>query len=292
MDNSDEELVQIYLDICRGFSEQDNLRLIHLPYSSEVKTKKDYYRGKDWALSRGLKPEDYIIDKDIKSGKWLVSKELHIKNIKKQIEALELSKRKIKTFDAIDYIYDSLEDLRKDLQEILFERNSLLINSAEFFANNYYNFYNICNCVQRWGERWIPMDHEYLDYCEEEKFIEIENFFYKKNTNLSYLNIKKICIQSFFYNAFNLSDNPFNFFNKPIYKMTNFQVSLMQTAKTFCKIIADSPDIPEKYSKNPDKVLMYWYAVQNGAAENEQKIDNVESEIRNSIHKIRGASLG
>lgn len=291
MNDSDEELAQILLSICEGFAEGDKIKIKHLSFAEETKIKKYYKKGFDLGLSQHLKPESEIIDEEINSGRWSLSREVYLKNLKKQINEVEESKRKIKTFDVIDDIYENLQNLKSKLYKELEDRRNLLKDSAETFANNYYNFYHICNSVYLWDGDWRLVTEDYLDYCDSDEYYTVQNFFYKKLADLSIENIKKICINSFFYNGFHLSDKTFDYFLKPIYKLTNAQITLLRFAQTFSKIIVEINDLPEDYSNIPDKILMYWYAIQNGAREKESKRDSTESKLKEMFNKVRAEGM-
>ena len=276
-----DSLEQIYSEICDGYSVGENLKFRHISFAEDSKLKRFYDEGLRKALNLGLSLEKDELIKKVKSGLWSQAKELQIKTIRNQIDALERSKKNIKTFDQIDSIYDSIESDKAKLKELNIERFGVLKNTAENYAENYYRNYIIAETIILNNEK-ITIDA--LDEMGEFEFSIIENFFLTKNYNSNYDNLKKICIKPFFYSIFNLSDKPFNFFLKPLYQLTIQQVNLLRTGETFAKIANEVPDLFPEYEGNPDKMLMFWYAVKNGAWEKHEELKQQGNKL-NSLFK-------
>lgn len=279
---------QIYSEICQGYSENKSFRARHLSFVEESKLKKHYFVSLDKYLSLGCKSEDSILDDLIRQNKWSLSKESHMKILRNQLEGLERSKSKIKSFDQIDPLYDNIEEIKKDIREISMERYSLLSESAEVKAESRLRFYTMAASIltfENGGYKEIKED--FLDSLSDREFLEIESFYLIKMHNLTYENIKKICIDPFFYSSFTISDKPFDFFRKPLVELTTFQVTLLRIGETFSKVANEVPDLPKEYEGNPDKMLMFWYAVRNGAKEIEQKQKTQVLDVKNLFNQLR-----
>lgn len=285
-----ENIESIYSSICDGYSinENNSLKYIHPTPIDEARCKSIYKKEYDWAISTGLKPEKDIISDLIGNGKWSHAKELMANDLRKKISGLERSKSNIKDFAAIDPIYDDIKRFQSQLNDLLVEKYNLIENSAEQFAENKVRFKSICQSVLiNENGNWGKISEEYLDYVNRSKYNEIEFFFRMENYKISIDSIKNICVKPFFYSIFNLSDNEFNFFGKPIVYLTTFQTNLLQIGRTFAKIATEVIDLPEEYDGNPDKMLMYWYATKNGAAERAKEQENTSSKITDIFHKLR-----
>jgi hypothetical protein len=80
--------------------------------------------------------------------------------------------------------------------------------------------------------------------------------------------VKRIAISPFFMNTYFLcKDNVLAYFGKPILELTNFQISLMSSAKHIKNLISNSSkSAPEGYYETPDK-LIEWYELQGKTRE-------------------------
>lgn len=264
-------LDEIYLDICNGYSVVNGVKFNHLSFIDKAKLSSKYNEILSWAIESGMRNESDIINDLHRNGKWSISKANHIKSIENKIKSLENSKPKIKTEAQIDSIYENLQILRKELSECLEEKFSFLLESAESFANARLRFYSV--------QLSTGITEEELDY--NEKYKTIDRVFSLKMSNFSRETIKQICIEPFFYNIYLLQNSPVDFFGKPLIQLSTFQNEMLLLGKTYAKIISELNNIPEKYEKCPERLLMYWYYVQNDGEKEDQKKDDAARDFLN-----------
>lgn len=274
---------QIYSEICAGYSQVGELKIRHLSFVEESRLKIHYNEGLERAKNLGLKPEKEELIRVVKSGEWSQAKELQIKTLRGNIETLERKKKDIKNFDQIDAIYDSIESDRKKIREISQDRYKLLNNTAENYAEGYLRNYTIAASVLI-NEKKVTVDD--LDEMSIREFSILESSFLSKIYEMNYESIKKICIQPFFYTVFNLSDKSFDFFLRPLCELTIQQVTLLRVGETFAKIANEVPDLFPEYEGNPDKMLMFWYAVKNGAWEKHEEIKKQGDKFRALLKQV------
>lgn len=273
-------LEQIYSEICYGYSEiGDGCRIRHLSFVEQSFLQKHYDEAFKWAKQAGLKTEEEILNERHYDGSWPISKAMHLKSLQQKIDGLERSKPKVKTRAQIDSIFDSLCKLREESKTYIQEKYSFLNESAEMYADSRLRFHHILASVEKDGHPFKT--EEELDYYDS--YNELEKSYFIKLSVINPDNIKKICIESFFYNSFSLVESPSDFFGVPVFKLSTFQTSLLKLGQTFAKVATEISDLPKEYDKCPERMLMYWYFLQNGGKQVEEEQENVSNKFK-SLH--------
>lgn len=278
----------IYADICKGYFELDyrgRCYAKHLTPVEQNELQEFYNKSVEVGLSLGCLGEKQIVQNLIKDNLWTLAEERAIESYDNNIAQLEKSKSKIKSIQQIDSIYDSIENYKSKKIELLTKKYSLIKNSAEQYAE-----YEMKNKQLRISlfrdERFsIPVfsSDEEFEYADGPEFADLYSSFYDNYYSISSDSLKLLCVSPFFVNLFSIAGNLFNFFQIPVYKLTHFQTLLLKYAETFCKVVQESPDIPDEYLKIPDKILMYFYYIKNGGLEEENKQQDSINKMRQAI---------
>lgn len=278
----------IYADICKGYFELSyggRCYVKHLTPVEQNALQEFYNESIERGVSLGCKRESEIVDSLIREGKWSLAEERAIKSYDDNIAQLEKSKPKIKSLQQIDSIYDSIENYRSKKIDLLTKKYSLIYNSAEQYAETEFKNKQMVATLFRDLQFSIPVfsSQEEFDYSDGAEFRKLCADYFEKTYAIGSDALKLLCVSPFFVNLFSIAGQPFNFFQIPVYKLTHFQVSLLKYAETFCKVVQESPNIPDEYLEIPDKILMYFYYIRNGGLEEENKQQDSINKMRQAI---------
>ncbi len=282
------KLELIYRDICRGYSElllPEKVFVKHLNTLEESSLQEVYDTALQKAKDLGALPESEIVKKLIQEGKWTDAKERSIKSCELDMAQLESSKKKIQDYHQIHGVYNAIEELRGKRLGLLEERYSLIKNSAEGFAANTMREQQMLMTCFKDLEFTEKKFNEEFEYFDAYKTNDLYNSYY---TLMSYFGgdyLKKLTINTFFWPLFTLSENPFDFFGIPLYKLTTNQGNLLRYGNNYAKVASETGDLPAEFEGNPDKIVMYWYWKRNGgdqAKDEQQATANKFRQVLNS----------
>lgn len=277
----------VLLDICRGYStfvfDGRAIVIRHLSVIDSLGLSELYKTSIEDFVKKGKKLEADLIKDLISSKVWDASKETALTNLNEDIATLERKKRRIKEEIQIDGLYDSIEFLAKKRQKLIVERNSLLHNTAEAYANKYclnYQLINFCFVDNSFKE--FAFTEDYLEYLEN--YYELIGLFLEKNTSISFDSLKNLCVSPFFRNIFSFSKSE-NFFGKPTMDMTYPQLELLSCANCFSRAAIEHGDYPEEYAEFPEKILMWAIFRRNGGISIKEKQEKEQVELSQPIVK-------
>ena len=93
---------------------------------------------------------------------------------------------------------------------------------------------------------------------DDEDSYELLNLYIKNLEKFNIRNINKIAICNFFTNNFYIcGENLYSFFGKPIYLLTNYQLSLLSSGLYFKNVFSSNPEMPKDIRDDPDKIEEY-----------------------------------
>jgi len=256
-------LDKVFSEINRGYSillinNKDKLFFKH--YSIEevefVSEIYDFYKNK--AIASGL-----ITLKDLKKrlfeeGVWSDGEESKLFKLQEEEKSLQITLRNLFLEKDKKPIQDRLKVITSEIKKIIRVKNKLFTNHVEEYAEK--------QCNQKVLRFLIFKDKKLkkLKFSEEE-FDEIEdsvlNAITKKQEEISNLlsdkNIKQLSISPPFISLYNLFHKDLhNFFDKPVTKLSFYQINLLNYAKLFSSIFL-SQEIPQEISKNAEKILKH-----------------------------------
>ena len=256
-------LDKIFSEINRGYSillinNKDKLFLKHysvkeLEFVSEIY---DFYKNK--AINSGL-----ITLKDLKKrlseeGVWSDEEESKLLKLQEEEKSLQVTSRNLFLEKDKKPIQGRLKVVSSEIKKILRVKNKLFTNHAEEYAEK--------QCNQKVLRFLVFKDKKLkkLKFSEEE-FDEIEdsilNIITKKQQETSELlsdgHIQQLSISPPFVSLYNLFHKDLHsFFDKPVTKLSFYQINLLNYAKLFSSIFL-SQEIPKEISKNAEKILKY-----------------------------------
>lgn len=236
----------------------------HFSLGDQVELDSFYQDVFDKAAAQGLPTEQDRLDFLAEEGLWTKDKEGDIATKKAYIKGLEGSLGKLVIKAQQDSIRKSLEDAKNALQEVVQEREELLLGTCEKYASNKLNNFVLYKSLFKESDCVTPYfsteDFDDLGTMELAKWL---NLYSTATKDLTLGNIKDLAVSGSFSNYFNIcADNASVFFPKQIYEWTFFQVNLINYGKVFKNILENVRDVPEHIKEDPDALLEY--ATQEG----------------------------
>lgn len=255
-------LRKLYKDIVLGYSyiASENIYIKH-PSELDLGAIEDFYiQYLNEAKIKGLPDEKEKIKELCAAEIWSEEKEKSILFNKKEIFNLNETLKKIFIKSQITSINNQINNIQKELDILLLEKEELLGLTAEKYANKKSNEMIIYKSIFKDENLNIFLFSE--DSFEELEAKELSKYIIIYNTiinNFSSKNVKKIAALPFFLNAMFLSeDNVHDFYGKPIIKLSNFQQELFSTGRMYKSVILKGINPREEYYEDLDE-LVNWY---------------------------------
>ena len=197
---------------------------------------------------QGIPSEKERLKELQEEGKWgakqkkqIAEKEVYIKNLKNTKNALVLPSQK-------QQIQDKIESSEKEISTLYAERDSLLNNTADYFANRYLNDISIYESFYKTEslEEHFFSQEEFED-LERKEIYDLVLLYNESFKTISIDIIKELALSGLFVNYFNINENsPNELFNRSPLELTFYQVNLITYCKIFKSIFKNIPNIPEK----------------------------------------------
>lgn len=265
---------KLYRDIIFGYSEkrlEDSSKVFikHLTELEAGVSEKKYDDFVFMAESKGLKNQEDALKFAIEQGTWSQEKEDRFDFVNEHLLTLKQTRSKLIIKSQIEPITKEIEPLEDEAYLSYRERTDSIGHTAEAFALKKINEL----CVQQ--ACYIDQDltkplysEEDFDLLGQREVNLISELYGSVAKEFSPDQVRRIAISPFFMNTYFLCrDNVLAFFGKPLLELTNFQISLLSSARHFKNLIAHaSKSAPEGYYESPDK-LIEWYELQGKTRE-------------------------
>jgi len=271
---SDKVLRKLFCEITQGHSltsfKGEPLFVKHLKQEDQYlleKHKEEIYKK---AQDRGLPTEKEALDVLIDGDVWSLEEEEEIKSTSEYLDNLQATKKNLIIPSQIESINKDIEEADQKLQTLKAKKQELLTQTCEGYSTKKNNDYSVYLCL-------------YKDEGLSERFLSFEEFSELSKVELSDLfgvyasacadlrldNIKFLAISHVFAIYYNLigSKHLYQFFQKPIYNLTFYQLNLLNYARVLNSILENVEGIPENIQKDPEDLLAY--------AESKRKNKNV-----------------
>lgn len=261
-----DELKLIYQEIIEGCSYiSDGYFVKHLCELEQIELTRKRIEFVQSYIKQGVPTEQERLIYLKENDEWGNQQEEDIKAYRQTIADTEktLSSVIIQQQQSIKQI---IESHKKELIRLLYRRREAIGTTAETLAEQdgtyflaFLSLYKDRECNSRLFDTWE--DFELLDDIDSQKYIRNIDITLER---INEKNIKKIGCLPFFLNPFSYCKEAIHtFLNKPIYKLTNYQVHLFSTGSRNLNILAQSEASPPDYF---DKVtideILKWYDTQ------------------------------
>jgi hypothetical protein len=268
--NSYSECKKLYRDIIFGYSElrvgefKQKVFIKHLDEMDAGMTDREYEDYLFLAQEKGLKAEKDALEFMIEQDLWSKEKEEDLKSSKETLRTLESTKKKLIIKSQLTSIEKEIKPIKQKVYLLSHERTESMGLTAEGFASKKVNEFMVQKAFYKDRElKELLYTEEEFDIIETEELTELMNKFADSHSDFRDEQMKLIAVCPFFMNIFSLcGDNAYAFFSKPIIELTNYQSSLLNSAKYIRSLITNSKPAPDEYYDSPKK-LSEWYELQD-----------------------------
>jgi hypothetical protein len=260
----EQTLRKVLADIIDGFSitkfEEKKLFIKHFDHRDQAVLERKREEVYAFARSSGLPTERESLDLLIKEDIWTQEEETAVFENEKYLKNLQETKKNLALPSQIRKINKDIARAEGDLQDKQIKRKALVADTCESYSNNKNNDYSIYLCLykdQELTKKFFTWDH----FCAVSKATlnELFGLYVTTVDHLTVNNIKFLALNPMFSIYYNLMGNAniHNFFDKPIYTLTFYQLNLLNYGKVLNSIIENIEGIPDGVKQNPDDLLAY-----------------------------------
>mgnify|MGYP003641602440 CR=1 FL=1 len=271
---TDQELRRTFCDITQGFTSaplRDKTVFIkHLgqvdQYLVEERREEIYEKAKAKGLPTNKEAIEVLIENDV----WSEQEERDIVSNQDYLNNLLDTKKNLIIPSQISSINEDINKASEDLNKLKAKKSSLLTQTCETYANLKSNDFSVYLCLHKdktTNEKFFSWD-EFSELSKNEIRALLE-LYAQSSSHLDIEKVKYLSVSSIFSLYYNIigSDNLHNFFRKPIYELTFYQLNLLNYARVLNSILENVDGIPEAIRQEPDDLLAY--------AESKRKNKNV-----------------
>ena len=264
------DLKLLFYDILNGFTKikcnEKNGFIKHLAALDSVTTDEEYKIALEKAKNSGVPTEKEQIEYLIQEELWDAKKDSRINELKPYLSNLENTKSQLFLEADLKQIKSQIEETKKELNDLVGEREKLMGHTVEYFANKRSNESYAQKVIFKDKEfKELMFSEEEFDYFSDEELINIYSQYKLAVKNLNSDNIKRISLSYFFVNSFYLcEDSTYNYFGKPILSLTFFQIELFSYARYFKNLQQNSEiKAPKNIQNNPDELIEFYEGRKN-----------------------------
>lgn len=272
------KLRKAFLEISRGCSvaeyNDELLYIKHFNIFDQERLDLAYQRKLKKLQKQGISSEADRLKEIEEEGKWgdkqkkeIAEKEVFIKNLQNTKKALVIPAQKAQ-------IDEKLKKCEEEIAKLYAERDSLLNNTAEYFANRYLNDISIYESFYK--DEQLENHFFSQDEFEDLERKEIYDLVRIYNTSFEHISvdvIKHLALSGLFVNYFNINENsPNELFSRSPLDLTFYQVNLITYCKIFKSIFKNIPEINDDIKDDPDKLL----ELAEGGGKAQEKIDEIK----------------
>ena len=270
LDKELEHAQRVYKDILNGYSEIPNLKnqgeIVYIKHLSDL----DHGWMKDYknsiytqAKSDGLFTYKEKVESLIEQELWSKDKDLELEQIRTQLSRLIETKSKLIIKFQKDQLQKEIEEKEKRVNELSYEKESLIGITCENYSSKKVNerylylvSYKDRECTKK---LWTEEEFEDMTDIELSALIGLNNI---KMEDFSDESMKITAAAPFFLNSMMLcKDNPFVFFGKPIYQLTNYQIELFSNGIRYKGLIERTGKTPPPLSTLTESYKFYEEAL-------------------------------
>ncbi len=212
------------------------------------------------ARKAGLPTNEEAIATLIENEVWSEEEEKAIEENSSYVENLRQTKKNLIIPSQIDSINKDIEEAELKVTKLKSKKFGLLTQTCEGYSENknndyivYFSLYKDPACQQRM--------FEWEEFCTLTKpeISEMVQVYSKACEHLKLENVKFLSISPIFTLYYNLTggDGIHDFFKKPLYTLTFYQLNLLNYAKVLHSILQNIEGIPEAIKEDPDDLLDY-----------------------------------
>ena len=244
-------------EILKGYSYdfENSLYIKHMCLDDYVNYERIYSHFYTRLENRGVESSEKLIDRAISQGLWSDHKQSEMDELEGLCKQLRDTVDKALAKDMKDHARKELRENESKYYNFLNQKESITSSSIENLTDKRMNEYYIINSLYEdellTRKKFNEKDFNEIEQDELSKFIKSYNKYISK---FAISNIKKVVIKSFFRESWDLVDNSYYYFGKPISKISYYQSHLANHAIIFGGIFKNYPDID---SEDPDEIIEF-----------------------------------
>ena len=259
----DLKLNKTFAEICEGFSmlsvNSTDAYIKHFNFKDQRKLDSFYSKIFDSARSRGLPTTKETLKFLEEEGLWVDKDERAITTQQLYVDNLEKTKANLILESQKDQVRKDLKSARDKLNKLLEQKQNLLSNTCESYAQNKLNHEVLF--LSLYKDEDLTESFYTREEFEDFSNLKINELLVSYNDATAHLDvnsIKKLATMGLFTNYFNIVDkSPQDFFRGYLYDWTFYQINLINYGKIFKNIFDNVPDIPEAIKEDPDALLEF-----------------------------------
>lgn len=280
---------------CKHFGLHDHVETDFI-YNCELE------RAKELGIDSREERMDFLFSEEL----WSEEKENEIGRLQDTIRRTEESKKTFFLPSQKQQINEALAKHKEDLNTLLLEKAELVGRTCEDFAQEEADTFFVLNALFKDQDLTIPLidpeEFENLDSGEIQDLILLYN---KAFQGVSGSGIKEVALSSPVQSQISISETAYDFYAKPVSKLTFLQTELYIYAKNYSRMLSNDPAPPAEFRSDPEK-LEDWFdsAVLSDKAINKheggdvaiigtpedvkaisgnEQVESMDSKIKNSI---------
>lgn len=271
-------LREVYSEILKGYTRAQDYYIKHITPLEEAELNIRYSYFFNEAIQNGVLNEADQLKELIDAKVW--TREDEFLTAKENLEIAQKTKEKLFRPDEVEAAKKNVEEAEKKLNEIYYDRVSLIRTTAESYAASQIELESVCYLFFYDKELTKPVFQ--LD-MEEQQFDSAVNILKGVNDKFKPGNIKHISINPIFTNTFYLCENLRDFFGKPMTQMTNYQISLIRNGNYFKRIFQEVGEVLEGTPEEIEDSYKIWKSnkeTQEKLAANKNNLGEYEDTAR------------
>ena len=260
-----DELKMVYQEIIEGCSYiTDGFFIKHLCEIEQIEVVRKRIEFVNNYIKNGIPTEEDILTRLKTNGEWTDEKDSDIQNYRLIVSDNEKLLPSIHEWQKPGLL-KVIEENKKSLIELLIERKHLIGTTAEDLSEKdgtnflaYLTLYKDRNCSQPLFSSWE--EFEMLEENESNPYLSAINNTMERINEVS---IRRIAALPFFLNTFSYcKDAPYTFLNKPLYRLTNYQVHLFSLGIRNLNLLSQVEGNPPDYTDGICDQIVKWYDTQ------------------------------
>jgi len=260
-------LKRAFSDIYRGYSidswKGERVYFKHLNQFDKVEIDEEYTRCFEHVKKKGIPTKEEKLRTLHEQKLWTKEDESKLNSQKSYIESLKKTKSRLAYEAQIKQINDQINEAESKYWEEYNKKHQFLGITCENYADQkiqsfyiYQGLYRDSSFTQKF---WTL---EEFNELETEEIDELTYLYVRNSEIFSDKNLKLISVADFFIQFYYLSDKISDFFKRPLFELTYYQINLINYANKY-KDFVQNPSIPIEYKNDPDKMEEYATKMKN-----------------------------
>jgi len=264
-DNFHIELVNEIFDGQTRFSFRGKtVFLRHFSLKDQENLNKSFESHKLRAIKKGIQEEKDVLERLKRDGTWTAEDDLKMSQAEQYLSSLEKTKAKLALPSQKESHQKLIDEERVKLLALKMQKKQLVGKTSTEYANSRSNEDFLRNLLYRDSEcqNSYFTDQEFGE-LDDEELSELMNSYYGIMNKFSDENIQLVVLQDCFSLYLPHCEKTWDFFAKPISKLTLYQLKLIAYGRMFHGIFQNVDKIPDHIRKDPKALVDFAESSRN-----------------------------